>query len=101
VLEHPELMALMLPVLRADFELVQTFVYMDGPPLECPITALGGVMDALVPREDLEMWGALTCAPFELRMLPGDHFFLHVSQREVLRVVSDALQGWARAARQL
>jgi medium-chain acyl-[acyl-carrier-protein] hydrolase len=99
VLEHPELMALLLPVLRADFELVQTYVYTDGPPLECPITALGGAQDSLVPREDLEVWGALTCAPFELRMLSGDHFFLHASQREVLRVISDALQGRARDAR--
>jgi medium-chain acyl-[acyl-carrier-protein] hydrolase len=99
VLEHPELMELMLPVLRADFELVQTYRYTDAPPLECPVTALGGEQDSLVPREDLEAWRALTSADFDLRMVPGDHFFLQTSQQAVLRVVSEVLNGWARAAR--
>src|SRR5262245_15762688 len=48
VLEHPELMSLMLPLLRADFAVCQTYVYSPGPQLACPITALGGIEDAEV-----------------------------------------------------
>ena len=41
-LAHPELMTLTLPTLRADFTVYETYVYRDGPPLECPISAFGG-----------------------------------------------------------
>src|ERR1051325_10798789 len=53
VLEHPELMRLMLPLLRADFELVQTYEYTPEPPLGCPIAVFGGLQDYEVPRESL------------------------------------------------
>jgi medium-chain acyl-[acyl-carrier-protein] hydrolase len=94
VLEHPELMEMMMPVLRADFELVQTYVYTDAPPFDCPITAFGGIQDALVPRADLEAWRGQTSAAFTLHMLPGDHFFLHTAQHALLQVASEALYHW-------
>ncbi|HEX8922184.1 MAG TPA: alpha/beta fold hydrolase, partial [Pyrinomonadaceae bacterium] len=56
ILEHPELMELMLPVLRADFELVQTYVYTHAKPLACPITAFGGSLDKEVGRRGLQAW---------------------------------------------
>jgi len=79
-LENPELMALVLPTLRADFELCETYRHRAGPPLGCPVHVFGGLGDEGVPREDLEAWRALTSASFRLRMLPGGHFFLHESE---------------------
>jgi medium-chain acyl-[acyl-carrier-protein] hydrolase len=77
VLEQTDLMELMLPVLRSDFELVQTYIYTDEPPFECPITAFGGLQDVEASREDLDAWRAHTRGEFTLRLLPGDHFFLN------------------------
>jgi medium-chain acyl-[acyl-carrier-protein] hydrolase len=76
VLEHPELMQLMLPLLRADFELVQTYEYKPEPPLDCPISAYGGLEDFEEGQETLEAWREQTTASFSLRMFPGDHFYL-------------------------
>lgn len=76
VIEHAELMELMLPVLRADFEVCETYNYTENKPLNCPITAMGGLQDTGAPREDMEAWGQHTTADFNLRMLPGDHFYL-------------------------
>src|SRR5262245_34574163 len=45
VLEHPELMQLLLPVLRADFAVCETYTYTEEPPLECPISVFGGLQD--------------------------------------------------------
>ena len=45
VLEQPELMQLMLPLLRADFAVCQTYAYATEPPLSCPISAFGGMAD--------------------------------------------------------
>src|SRR5215510_9124924 len=55
-LEHPELMQLMLPILRADFAICETYTYEDRPLLDCPITALGGLDDSDVTREELAAW---------------------------------------------
>jgi len=84
VLEHPELMELMLPLLRADFSVVETYEYRPGVPLDCPLTAFGGLRDSEVSREQLEAWREQTTAEFALRMLPGDHFFLNDAQTQTL-----------------
>ena len=89
VLEHPELMELVEPLLRADFEVNETYEHHPGEPLSCPLTALGGLRDEEVPREDLEKWEELTTGPFRLHMLPGDHFFLNgEGRRETLTLVA-------------
>ncbi len=88
VLRHPELLTLLLPTLRSDFELSQTYSYTDDLPFDFPITAFGGLNDQFVPREDLDQWHAQTTASFQLRMFPGDHFFLHSSQALLLQMLS-------------
>jgi surfactin synthase thioesterase subunit len=77
VLEHAELMQLMLPALRADFALCEEYRYVAEAPLTCPIAAFGGLQDHEAPCERLEPWREQTSADFALRMLPGDHFFLN------------------------
>ena len=88
VLEHEELMQLMLPILRADLEAEETYVYREEPPLSCPLVAFGGLGDAAVGREQLEGWRKQTAGEFVLHMLPGDHFFLNESQGQLLRLVA-------------
>jgi medium-chain acyl-[acyl-carrier-protein] hydrolase len=77
VLQHAELMRLLMPVLRADFAINETYVYRPEAPLDMGISAFGGLGDVEVTREDLALWGEHSRGPFRLRMLPGDHFFLH------------------------
>ncbi len=91
VLEHPELMQLMLPLLRADFELNDTYQPAAHPPLGCPVTAFGGQYDEEIEEEELTAWSALTAGSFALRMLPGDHFFLHSHQNMLTKAVAGAL----------
>jgi medium-chain acyl-[acyl-carrier-protein] hydrolase len=90
VLEHPEMMRMIVPLLRADFESIQTYSYKHEPPLDCPITALGGLLDPHISRETLEPWREETTAAFNLQMFLGDHFFLHQEQARVLRVIAQA-----------
>jgi medium-chain acyl-[acyl-carrier-protein] hydrolase len=91
-LEHPELMHLMLPLLRADFQLVQTYAYVDGAPLDCPVTAFGGLQDPEVSREELAAWREHTTGAFSLRMFEGDHFFLQAAQTQILQIISQELR---------
>lgn len=91
VLEHQELMALVLPILRADFELVETYRYRERPALDCPIAAWGGVEDPDVPRDSLEAWAAVTNAACRARLFPGGHFFLHEDRPRLLAALSEEL----------
>lgn len=91
LLRHKEMMALMLPVLRADFEMAATYAYVHEPPLPCPITALGGLQDRSTSREGLEAWAAQTTAAFSLRMFPGNHFFLHTDEPSLLWALGQIL----------
>jgi len=90
-LEHPELMQLMLPILRADFAICETYTYEDRPLLDCPITALGGLDDSDVTREELAAWCERTTGSFSMRMFPGDHFYLHAAQLPLLETITAAL----------
>jgi medium-chain acyl-[acyl-carrier-protein] hydrolase len=98
VLENPELMQLMMPVLRADFAVCETYAHVHQPPLSCPLTVFGGLQDEDVGREYLEPWAELVSGPFSLRMLPGDHFFIHSSEQLLLRVLYRELHMLAAAA---
>jgi medium-chain acyl-[acyl-carrier-protein] hydrolase len=98
VLENPELMRLIIPLLRADFELVQNYVYNPGPTLRCPITAFGGLEDRHALREHIKAWARETSASFTMRMFPGDHFFINTSRPLVLQSVAQELQGRLRKA---
>ncbi len=93
VLEDVELMQIMIPVLRADFAVYETYVYSTEPPLNCPISTFGGLQDDRVSRGDLEAWRDQTNLSFSLRMFPGDHFFLHTTQQLLLQLISLELRG--------
>ena len=93
VLENAELMQIMLPILRADFAVHETYVYSAEPPLSCFISSFGGLQDHMVSHSDLEAWRDQTSVAFLLRMFPGDHFFLNTAQPLVLQVLSQELRG--------
>ena len=92
LLEHEELMEMIIPLLRADFQLIQTYRYLVEPPLKCPIIAYGGLRDRHATREKLILWKELTSSRFSLSMLPGDHFFLRSSQVQLLGLIANELQ---------
>lgn len=91
VFAHPELIQMMEPLLRADFEVCQTYTYTEGPPLTCRIAAFGGLKDEEVPREEIEAWREHTSGSFVLRMIAGDHFFLQTSRHLLLQMISQEI----------
>jgi medium-chain acyl-[acyl-carrier-protein] hydrolase len=91
VVEHHELMEMLLPALRADFTLCDTYTYVPDAPLECPIAALSGTDDALANPEQMEPWHDQTSAAFRLHAFSGGHFFLNTLQQSVIKTVTEEL----------
>ncbi|MEL6438045.1 MAG: thioesterase II family protein [Cyanobacteria bacterium J06621_8] len=77
VLNNAELMELLIPILRADFSVLENYQYRPEATLDCPISVFGGRQDQKVQPEELSRWREQTCRSFELKMLEGDHFFIN------------------------
>jgi medium-chain acyl-[acyl-carrier-protein] hydrolase len=92
LLDNPEALALLLPVLRADLTIVETYEFADGPPLSCSVTAFGGMSDDDVSAAELEPWGGYTRERFRLDILPGDHFYLYHATEHLLDTVRHDLR---------
>lgn len=93
VLANNELMQLLLPALRADFAVLETYVYQPEAPLNCPITTFGGLQDPDVSYEMLEAWQQQTSNAFSTQMFLGDHFFIHTAQSLLLQSIVQILNG--------
>jgi len=88
ILDNAELMQLILPILRADLTISETYVYHAEEPLSSQIFAYGGLQDRNVSRDDLDAWREQTRTDFRLRMFPGDHFYLNVSKQLLLQALA-------------
>lgn len=91
VLDNAELMSALLPTLRADFELCDTYDFRPEPPLPMPVSVFGGRSDVRVGLPDLEEWRAHAGAGFELRMFAGSHFFLHTAQPQLVAAIRSSI----------
>lgn len=91
VLDHAGLMAIFLPVLRADLAVVETHGHQDGPPLPCPITAFTGTHDPRATEAAMAGWRGHTAAGFQQRLVPGGHFFLEDAREAVLGAIAETL----------
>jgi medium-chain acyl-[acyl-carrier-protein] hydrolase len=69
VISDPEMRALVVPSLRADFAIIETYKYLPDPPLHCDLTAFGGLQDPMVKQSELEAWREQATGRFRLQML--------------------------------
>jgi surfactin synthase thioesterase subunit len=95
ILASDELLELFAPLIQADLHAAGTYRFRPGPALSCPVTVYGGADDPEAPPETLPGWARHTSARCEVRVLPGDHFFLH-NERDVLlpQIAADLRAHW-------
>lgn len=92
VLAHEELMQIAGPILRADFQLCETYAYTPEPPLDVPLAVYGGSDDPTVTRAALEAWREQTTDAMTLRLFPGHHLYLQQARGELLQTLSAELR---------
>jgi medium-chain acyl-[acyl-carrier-protein] hydrolase len=99
VLDNAELMRLILPRLRADFALCETYVHQEEPPFAVPITVFGGTRDSSTPYTALQDWQKHTTGEFQVELLDGDHFFIHSAEPELLQQIKARIDQWLETER--
>jgi len=87
ILQNKEILQLLLPGLRADLTMLETYFYTTEDPLDYAIAAFRGLQDNAVSQEEMTAWSEQT-RRFSLQELPGDHFFLHDPMSNFLQVLA-------------
>ncbi len=90
--EYKELMAIYIPILRADYKLVEKYVYTPKKnKLNCDITAFFSNKDEDVNLENMSMWALGTSKNCRVLEFEGDHFFINHKSREIIDVINKTL----------
>lgn len=84
VLADPDLRELVLPSIRADYELVEAYGPRACLPLPVPLLAYAGNTDSVTTVADVRAWSSATTREFGIRVFPGGHFFLDEHRDELL-----------------
>ncbi|OPG07002.1 hypothetical protein B1L11_31630 [Microbispora sp. GKU 823] len=93
VADDPAMLALTLPVARADFTLCRSYAYRDEPPLPVPVAVFGGTEDLVAPPVSLEEWRDHTEDFLGTRLYEGGHFFLREHLAPLAASLTAALTG--------
>lgn len=95
ILDNRELMDLIIPAIRADFAMVETYRYDPGQPLDLPITVLAGKTDLHISPLQTEGWRQETTRRCAIKWFDGDHFFINSQRKAVLDCLNAALSDMA------
>ncbi|MER8504858.1 alpha/beta fold hydrolase [Mesorhizobium sp. M0204] len=91
VSDNGELIDLLLPLIRADFRLVEDYRHEHVDPLSVPIVLISGDQDCLAPPHAAHGWDGYTDAGFHSLTHDGDHFAVMDPRGTWLDAVSTAL----------
>ncbi len=92
VRDSAELASIVLPALRADFELLETYSCADSGTLACDLVAYAGRGDETVALAEVDEWGRYTAGDFRRRDFDGDHFFMRSVEAEMVADLAEELR---------
>ncbi len=97
MLADPQMRRAVLPYIRDDYRLIETYRPRTVEPLGCPITAFAAASDPECDLDGARGWARFTRGPLTVRSFPGDHFYLvaHRAQvvAEIIGLLDPALVG--------
>jgi medium-chain acyl-[acyl-carrier-protein] hydrolase len=90
---EPELLALLLPALRADVRTFETYAPLSDARVRCPVHVCGGADDTRPRPDQLRGWQRVADQEISVDLFPGGHFYLTA---ETVALTSDIAARWAR-----
>ena len=91
ILNNTEMMELILPTLRADFTLCESYQYKVRPKLQHPIHVFAGLEDQQTAVESTYAWDQHSDVSVDSTLFTGGHFFLNSCQQDVLKKIGQTL----------
>jgi len=92
ILENDDFMKLMLPTVRADMMLSETWHEFHDAKISTPLHVILGRDDAIESRASVAGWGVCTSAGFSHHDVPGGHFNLDDDTRGYTQVIEKILE---------
>lgn len=86
ILKFPEFKSIFMNILRADFNVIETYEY-DGIKINCPIEAICGDSDPMETIENMSSWEMYTDKGVNYHLYTGGHFYFYDDPREVLNMI--------------
>jgi len=100
LLSDPELRRLMLPVVRAEFQMATDYQFVREPPWEIPITCFAAKGDPYVSRHHALGWGRFTNSRLQVHIREGAHFAVVDDAAFIHDVINRELRGHSGSARE-
>jgi surfactin synthase thioesterase subunit len=91
LLSDPSVLDMIVPPIRADFSVKESYEYRPEPPLDIPLTVLASTEDPRAPHELQDRWREQTTAGFRLRTMLGGHFAVFEQATLTQRYITAAL----------
>lgn len=95
LLENVDFINAFIPMLRADFKIIETYSLQNNSKIECDISALSGRMDQNTEDKDMKKWENCTSGKCNLYKFDGGHFFINDKTEDVVRVINNVLTSYA------
>jgi medium-chain acyl-[acyl-carrier-protein] hydrolase len=100
LLDSPDLLRRLQPLLAADFAVNETYAYSSQAPLDIPMTALAATQDDGASLAEMSGWKEQTTAEFQMHALQGDHFAVFDPEQGALDRISTVLDAIVTPERQ-
>ena len=91
VLREKELMQLLVPILKADFSLIEEYIMAEEDPLPIPISVYYGDADPRTDKEEIEGWRNFCAKEIKFKEFEGKHFFIQTNKSRVLDAIKEDL----------
>ncbi len=93
ILSRPEWLEVLIPVVRDDLRICQSYRFSDDPPLPCPLNIFGAHRDPVAPPDTLAAWASLSTRPQPVRLFEGDHFLFRRPNRALITAIAGVVDG--------
>ncbi|MBP2325700.1 surfactin synthase thioesterase subunit [Kibdelosporangium banguiense] len=96
LLDEPDILNMVLPAIRTDYQAAETYKWTPGPKLTCPIHAFIGDADPKVNADEARSWSDHTTGEFSLQVFEGDHFYIDKHAPAIIAAISARIDQAAR-----